>query len=162
MEIKKLTEASLEACDAIYEEARAFMRESGNPYQWVGYPSLDVIRSDIEKGQLYGVFDEGSLVGVFCFFVGNEPTYDKIYGGTWQQKREYGVIHRVAVRGAARGRGVAASCFNYAAARAKSVRIDTHRDNIPMQKSLLKNGFEQRGIIYLQSGDERIAFEKCK
>ena len=40
------------------------------------------------------------------------------------------------------------------------LRIDTHRDNIPMQKLLEKNGFVQCGIIHLSNGDERIAYEK--
>ena len=43
---------------------------------------------------------------------------------------------------------------------AESIRIDTHRDNIPMQKMLNKNGFIYCGIIYLLDGKERFAFEK--
>ena len=44
----------------------------------------------------------------------------------------------------------------------KSLRIDTHRQNIPMQNSLVKNGFRYCGIIYLESGDERIAYQKVE
>ena len=41
-----------------------------------------------------------------------------------------------------------------------NLKIDTHRDNYPMQKSLKKNGFEYCGIIYLADGNERLAFQK--
>lgn len=42
-----------------------------------------------------------------------------------------------------------------------AVRIDTHRDNHAMQRLLLRNGYVRCGIIYLESGSERIALEKC-
>jgi len=40
------------------------------------------------------------------------------------------------------------------------VRIDTHADNHVMQHVLAKHGFQRRGIIYLEDGDPRIAFER--
>jgi hypothetical protein len=43
-----------------------------------------------------------------------------------------------------------------------NIRIDTHRDNVPMLSLLDKSGFERCGIIYLKNGDERIAFQKIK
>ena len=43
---------------------------------------------------------------------------------------------------------------------AASIRVDTHRDNLPMQRMLQKNGFIYCGIIYLADGKERFAFEK--
>ena len=42
----------------------------------------------------------------------------------------------------------------------KSIKVDTHKDNISMQKLLRKNDFKYCGIIYLEDGSERIAFEK--
>ena len=44
----------------------------------------------------------------------------------------------------------------------KSIRIDTHKDNIPMQRALAKHGFIKCGIIHLANGDERIAFQKSE
>ena len=41
-----------------------------------------------------------------------------------------------------------------------SIKIDTHKDNISMQKLLEKNDFKYCGIIYLEDGSQRIAFEK--
>ena len=38
--------------------------------------------------------------------------------------------------------------------------MDTHKENQSMQKFLRKNGFELQGIIYLQNGDPRLAFDR--
>ena len=85
-------------------------------------------------------------------------TYKTIYQGQWPNDKDYAVIHRIAI--ARRGEGIAEKCYEFALQRTGVLRIDTHKDNIPMQKSLKKNGFLQCGIIHLLSGDERIAF--CK
>ena len=42
----------------------------------------------------------------------------------------------------------------------KHLRIDTHADNKVMQKQILKNGFTRRGIVYMEDGSPRIAYEK--
>ena len=47
-------------------------------------------------------------------------------------------------------------CFSYDT----NIRIDTHRDNKIMQHNIVKYGFTYCGIIYLLSGDERLAYQK--
>ena len=42
-----------------------------------------------------------------------------------------------------------------------SIKVDTHEDNQAMQRSLIKNGFDYCGVIYLADGSKRVAFEKC-
>ena len=39
------------------------------------------------------------------------------------------------------------------------MRIDTHEDNKPMQGALKKFGFRECGVIHLERGAERIAFD---
>ena len=41
-----------------------------------------------------------------------------------------------------------------------SIKVDTHENNIPMQSLLKKNGFEYCGVVYLEDGGKRVAFEK--
>ena len=160
LSIRPATDADLEAIESIYDSARRFMRQTGNLHQWVnGYPSRAVITADLEAGHLFVCEENAGILGVFCFFIGNDPTYEKIYDGTWLKKGEGGVIPRIAV--AVPGKGVAQFCFDYAFSQCGNIRIDTHRDNIPMQKALLKNGFARCGVIYLLNGDERIAYQKC-
>jgi GNAT superfamily N-acetyltransferase len=143
----------------IYDGARLYMRENGNAEQWSGgYPNAEVLTEDIENGRLYVCEDAGVLLGVFCYFEGTDPTYTKIYDGEWLDEKHVGVMHRVAV--AVHRKGVASFCYEYCFEKSKNLRIDTHRDNIPMQRSLVKNGFRQCGIIHLLNGDERLAYQK--
>ncbi|MBQ8214396.1 MAG: GNAT family N-acetyltransferase [Clostridia bacterium] len=161
MEIRKAEMGDLPIILEIYADARRYMRENGNPHQWGdGYPSEDLVRKDIAEGICHVCVDRSAPVGVFVFFEGEDPTYQKIYSGAWENDRPYGVIHRIAV--AKHCKGVASFCFAYAFEKCKNVKIDTHRDNIPMQRSLLKNGFVRCGIIYLENGDERIAFQRSE
>lgn len=159
MLIRKATENDLAAAGAIYDDARKYMREAGNPYQWNDdYPTARDVSLDIADGSSYVCEDNGEVVAAFHFHVGTEDAYEKIYGGEWEGGPTYGVIHRIAVK--YHGRKIADFCFEECAALAHDLRIDTHRDNIPMQKCLLKNGFSQRGKVHLKNGEERLAFQK--
>lgn len=142
----------------IYEKARVFMAESGNPDQWgTGYPPEEMIRQDIRNGKSYVNLEGDHIRAVFYFAVEADPTYSYIEGA-WLNDAPYGVIHRIAVDGS--GRGVAAECFAFAAQQCENLRIDTHEKNIPMQRCLAKNGFTRCGTIYLEDGDPRIAYQK--
>ena len=147
---------------SIYDSARVFMRESGNPNQWAGkYPDEDTVLRDIEKEKLYVCTENNDILAVFFYTVGIDHTYLKIYEGKWVNDKPYGVIHRIAVSDKARGKGVAKVCFDFAYDKCGNVRRDTHRDNIPMQRALEKNGFTRCGIIYLANGDERVAYQRA-
>lgn len=143
----------------VYDAARDFMRESGNPTQWAnGYPSEAVLTEDIEKNRLFVLEENGKIIGVFMFTLDEEPTYKIIENGAWLDSSLYGTIHRVASSGA-RG-GVLNEVITFCEDEIRHLRIDTHKDNTVMQNLLLKNGFSYCGIIYLESGDERLAYEK--
>ena len=144
----------------IYEEAREFMRRTGNPNQWWDYhPAESVLREDIPKKQLYVIETDGAIGGVFAYIQGVDPTYLHIEGGSWLNEEPYGVIHRIAV--AHRGQGLIARIFDWALTQCPDLRIDTHVDNAPMRRALEKYGFSYCGVIHIFNGDERIAFHKC-
>ena len=50
--------------------------------------------------------------------------------------------------------------MDYAFSVDRNIRIDTHRDNRIMQHLLERHGFRYCGIIYLLSGDERLAYQR--
>ena len=163
MEIRKSTLNDLPTIMQIYNDARKFMRDSGNPDQWNGgHPAEALIRKDIADGLSYVCCDGDRILGVFYYNEGPDPTYLKIYEGFWQNDRPYGVIHRIAVAADAHGMGVARFCFDYCYALCQNLKIDTHLSNAPMQRALLKNGFLPCGIIYIASGDERLAYQKSE
>lgn len=145
----------------IYEHARAYMREQGNLHQWTnGYPGENVLREDIALHRLYLCVDDEEILGVFCYFFGEDPTYRCIEDGAWLNDRPYGVIHRIAVAG--HRKGIASFCFSHCYSLCRNLKIDTHEDNIPMRRSLAKNGFSRCGIIHLENGDPRIAFQRAE
>lgn len=156
--IQKATLSQLPQIIAIYEKARAFMAQNGNPDQWgTVYPPEAMIRQDILKGKCYVNIKEENIAAVFYFAVEADPTYCHIEGA-WLNDAPYGVIHRIAVGES--GKGVAAECFRFAAQRCDNIRIDTHEKNIPMQRCLVKNGFVRCGTIYWENGDPGIAYQK--
>ena len=141
----------------IYAAAREFMAKTGNPTQWgTHYPPVEMLRADIPAGNLY-VVEDGAIHGVFAYFTEPDPTYSYIEDGAWLDDSPYGTIHRVAADGSG---GVFSAVLDFAKAQNPHVRIDTHADNRVMQHVLEKHGFTRTGIIYLEDGDPRIAYEK--
>ena len=161
MLIRNTTLSDIEEVMQIYASAREFMRKTGNANQWGNtHPARELIEADIENKVSYVVVENNEIIGVFFFKIGDDPTYKKIHGGDWIRDGEYGVIHRIAVK--YQGRGIVSFVYNHCYSLIKNLRIDTHRDNIPMQHSLEKSGFKYCGIIYLENGDERIAYQKVE
>lgn len=158
--IRKATEADLQPLMKIYDYARNLMQTNGNTTQWInGYPSINLIREDIAKGNSYVCENEhGDILGTFCFITGEDPTYATIYNGKWLNDEPYSVVHRLATNG--REKGVAAACLDWCSNHCKNLRIDTHHDNILMQNILKKQDFMQCGIIHVKDGSERLAFQK--
>ena len=143
----------------IYAYARQFMRNTGNPTQWKeGTPAEGTLRRDMAAGQLYVQEDDG-VHAVFALILGADPTYAKI-DGAWRSDAPYATLHRVASDGTRHG--VLNQAVEFAKTQCGHLRIDTHEDNKPMQGALKKFGFRECGIIYLERGAERIAFDCLK
>ena len=158
MEIRKTTLADLPAAIEIYEYARRYMKENGNPNQWQdNHPPQSMIESDIKAGRSYVCVDDDKIAAVFYFNIERDPTYGKI-NGQWLNDEPYGVVHRIARGPGAKGAGAAAIDWCYA--QHPNIRIDTHRDNLAMLRLLEKLAFTYCGIIWLENGDERLAFQK--
>ncbi len=160
MLIRLATAADAEAANEIYDKAREFMREAGNPYQWdSSYPGLSDILAGISDGTSYVCEDGGEIVATFYFKIGDDPTYAQI-NGEWKNDEPYAVIHRIAVKH--HGKGIVDFCFDECFKRFSNLKIDTHENNIPMQKCLKRCGFEYCGIIKTWNGEDRYAYQKVK
>ena len=160
MEIRKAKNEDLPDILGIYDGARAFMKENGNPTQWGNeYPQTEIINEDIRLGQLYVICEKSELFGVFAFIKGPDRDYDYI-DGEWLNSLPYFAIHRVASAGK-RG-GMMALCVEYCLGICENLRIDTHEDNLPMQRSLERLGFKRCGKVYIERAGERIAYQLSK
>lgn len=160
MEIRNTVLSDLSHVMEIYDKARQYMRDNGNHNQWInGYPSMELVTGDINDKSSYVCLEEDLIVGVFRFTLGIDPTYIKIYEGAWMNEEPYGVVHRIAT--ASHKKGVASYCLTWCLEQCSNFKIDTHEDNGIMQNLLLKNGYSYCGIIYLEDGAKRLAFQKC-
>jgi len=136
--------------------------------QWQdGYPDEGQIRSDIERNVSYKLLDAEKIVGTAVIDFDGDENYDHIYNGEWLSNGSYAAIHRIAVDNTIKGNGFASQFIKHAVRlctdrNIHSIRVDTHQDNLSMQKFLKKNGFTQCGVIYLartEGDNKRIAFE---
>jgi len=160
MDFCKTTPAELDRVMALYDQGRQFMRQSGNANQWInGYPSRELIEQDIRLGRSYLAVEQGEIAAVFCFFHDPdvEPTYRAI-DGAWLDDAPYGVIHRIASSG--KFPGTVKACSDWCLTQCPSLRIDTHADNRPMRQALERCGFQYCGVIVIEDGTERVAYQK--
>lgn len=146
----------------VMDAAKKIMRQSGNMHQWIdGYPSEAVISADMERNGGFVIVEDDKIVGYFAFLASPEPTYARIYEGKWlDDERPYHVVHRIASYPDTHG--IFSCIMDFCFSKDTNIRIDTHRDNIIMQHNILKHDFTYCGIIYLASGDERLAYQKLK
>lgn len=157
--IRAATLCDMPELEMLYAAARERMKKTGNPTQWKDcYPPRSLLEEDVALRRLYVVRNEDVLLGAFVFFVGEEPCYHTI-DGMWQtENRVYGVIHRVASAGIQKG--FLRTVVDFCASQASDLRVDTHRDNAPMRGALSALGFRPCGVVTVEDGSERIAYER--
>ena len=168
MEIRQAKESDFGAMTSLFDEARGTIASLGINQWQNGDPKPETVLEDIALGQSYVITDEEVLCGTFALMNDSEPTYDAIYGGEWRtgnDNKNYQAVHRVAISVAMRGKGISTAIIDFAAERARergrgSIRIDTHEGNVVMRRMLEKHGFVLCGVIYLNDGAARVAYEK--
>ncbi len=151
MLVRKATQSDYNRIMEIYEIARVFMAETGNPHQWgdLGYPYPDLIKEDIEEQRLLVITENETVEGVFFWSLGVDLTYVEI-DGQWLNDKPYGVIHRIA--GSGKVKGILKTAVEYGLQFSDNIKIDTHVDNTVMQSALEKLGFKYCGMVYLPHG----------
>ena len=164
--LRKTEYGDIPAVMKMIRQAQGYMKEQGIDQWQNGYPNEAAIADDIAHDYSYVMEENGKIIGTLAVIFDGERTYDKIYDGEWKTTEEpYAAIHRVAVDAECKGQGIAGAMIDEVVKMCRergirSIKNDTHRDNKSMQRMQAKNGFEYCGIIYLEDGAERIAFEK--
>ncbi len=165
MKIRKSTLLDREAIMEIVEQAKAYFKEQGIDQWQNSYPNIEVITKDIEQENSFVLLKDEIPLATAVLTFEAELCYERVYDGGWLSEQPYGVIHRVAVRNDLKGQGVSTQmikaleqiCLEQ---KIQSLRVDTHEENLSMQRLLKKNGFLACGFVYLACGDKRIVFEK--
>ena len=165
MEFRKSVKSDIPEIMGIIKQAQDYFKEK-NIDQWQnGYPNEEVINNDIENEESYVMIKDDKIVATTVISFKEESCYENIIDGKWLTSGDYGVIHRIAVGKTYKGLGLSHKIIKYAEKiclekGVPSIKVDTHEDNIPMQSLLKKNGFEYCGVVYLEDGGKRVAFEK--
>ena len=139
-------------------------RKNDGSNQWQdGYPNIETVETDIQKGFGYVLEIHGQIAAYAAIIFDIEPAYE-IIEGNWLSSGEYVVIHRVAVSDEFAGKGIATKLFKNIEELAKSksvfsIKVDTNFDNLPMLSILDKLGYTYCGEVYFR-GAARKAFEK--
>lgn len=132
--------------------------------QWQnGYPNEETFIHDIEKNHSYVFLSEDRVIATAMISFDGESTYDQIEG-TWLNDEPFAVVHRIAVDSEFKGQNIAGQILDIAQILCRksgivNIRVDTHRENLSMQRALEKWGFCYCGIIYLKDGAERLAYQ---
>lgn len=167
MIFRKAEKSDLSQIERIIKDAVKFMGESGLDQWQNGYPAREDMERDIENGISYVLCDGDLVCGVCAVTAEPEDAYNEI-DGKWLNDEEYAVVHRSAVLGKVRGKGYGRALFaeierHCAESGIKNIRIDTHRDNKPMQALLRAAGYEKCGVVTYpeeEGGIVRDAFQK--
>lgn len=164
-EIRKAKENDLPAIMEIIHQAQRTMKQDGFQQWTKGYPGEEILSKDIEKQSCYLLTDQEEIVAVGTLYMENDPNYRIIEEGNWKTEEPYGTVHRLAVAEGRRQQGLAGILYDRLEkiCREKGMRgmrVDTHRDNKKMQSWIRKQGFRLCGVIYVEDGTKRDAFEK--
>ncbi|OON96295.1 MAG: hypothetical protein ATN36_05910 [Epulopiscium sp. Nele67-Bin005] len=161
--IRHATQDDKEAVFQIFQEASQNFKAQ-NINQWQGeYPNIENVLLDIEQNGAFVYENGGEILGYFFLTFEADPNYSKIYVGDWLSTKPYGVLHRIVVKSTAKRQGVGQKIFDYAKTIAQlkhsNMRIDTHKQNVPMINLIEKNNYTYCGTIFVEDKTERLAYE---
>ena len=153
----------------ITNSAKSLLKKNGSLQWQQGYPNEQTFTNDIKNGNLYGIYEDNELMGYGAYIFGKDLNYVEIEGGKWEipANDKDMAIHRVAVDENCHGKKYGVKILQYGINYAKkygclTVKVDTHKNNIPMQKCISKVGFVYRGIIKILTeklDNLRLAYE---
>lgn len=163
--LRESVESDMAQLTGMLEDAIALLAMN-NIDQWQnGTISNEDLLDAIMHDQSF-VWEQRDTTGIagFCVLDTYDEPYENLAEGEWTVKGPYLSIHRVMVSQHLRGRKVTSQMFldikkMGVVNNITSLRIDTHPDNVMMQKTLKRNGFVRTGLLYMPSGSPRYTYE---
>lgn len=151
----KLIKANLQQIDIIMpliEDGRQALKNLGINQWQDAYPAIENITEDIEKGISYLLVDGDDYLATVAVDPFGEPVYDTLEKGHWISDAPYMTVHRMAVSAATANKGIGTKLLVALEALAKDlnftqIRLDTHEDNLVMQRVALKNNYRFAGLV---------------
>ena len=164
MELIQATAREMDELLAFYQHVADHMEEEGlRQWHWGRYPTEEMIREDIEKGDLYYLREGELLAAAVVFMVGQEPAYDTL---NWTWGVRPGIFHRLAVHPSLQGAGMGGIVLDDVMqylrhAGCDCVRCDTSEKNRNAIRLYEKMGFRPCGVMrWPDSVGNNITFDK--
>ncbi len=160
------TEADLPVIFAIRDYSRKSLRKH-HVDQWQGgYPSDELLMSDIANGEGFVVLHGEEVAAYFVLTTRDEPDYALIRDGKWTPGLLSCNMHRGMVGEAYRGTGISAVMFSFAEELTREmgrrcVRLDTHKDNKAMLQVLRDCGYRYRGNVDITAEPGHETLRRC-
>lgn len=153
----------------IINDAKKYLKKQ-NSLQWNlsdGYPNEKDLLEDIQNENCYLYVDENEIVGTMSIICTPDENYEKI-DGKWLTNSTYASIHRIAIKNTHHHKKIGVKMLLEAEKIIKekniySIKIDTHKINIPMTNTIKNAGYTYCGIIQLKRSNIdnlRDAYEK--
>ena len=137
----------------VIKGAKEFQKEQGF-IQWTDeYPNESTIIEDIRDKKGYVIKDGNKIAGYMCIDFSGEPAYENI-NGKWNTDLPYAVIHRMAISGKYREKGLSTFAFNLIedfclSKNVENIRVDTDFQNRRMHQQMTRLiSSYQRQITY--------------
>ncbi|MBQ8159940.1 MAG: GNAT family N-acetyltransferase [Clostridia bacterium] len=164
MILRKARMEDLEAVCGLYREVAEAQEKSGlHQWHWGSYPNEELIRGDIEKGDLYCVYGEFGMAMAVTISRHQEEAYGEI---NWLFGVRPGYFYRIAVQPQLQDNGFGSQMLQDVETVLQqigcdSVRCDTYCDNTLAIKLFAKWGMRQAGRVHMHGRPrESICFEK--
>ena len=164
MQLIRAAEQELEELIAFYRFAAERMEANGlHQWHWGLYPSGDMIREDIEKGDLYILREDGKLAAAVVLMAGQEEEYNALQ---WSCGVHPGIFHRLAVHPSVQGTGLGSRVVEDVMRILRGfgcdcVRCDTSEANRRAIRLYEKLGFRRCGTMrWSEWSDTNITFDK--
>jgi ribosomal protein S18 acetylase RimI-like enzyme len=153
----------------IINDAKQYLKSQGST-QWNlpdGYPNESTLLKDIENKECYIYLENNLIIGVMVIMETEDENYDEI-DGIWLNNDKYVSIHRIAIRNGFHNKQIGYKMLKLAETIIMnkglySIKIDTHKINIPMINTLSKLNYTYCGVITLKRSKEdnlRNAYQK--
>ncbi len=152
--IRKATYSDIDECMELARFANTLMLSRSNPQWSRGYPTVDILKDDVDKNQLILVLEEEKVVAMMALLFEKDSLYEEY--DFWTPGK-YFSVHRVISQRSGLGRKMLTLAIETAKKRGANVRIDTHVKNLNMQALLESLGFEKVGEVEQNYSDKTLA-----
>lgn len=167
--LKLATTEDINVIMNIIDDAKKYLKKQGLS-QWNlddGYPRKEDMLKDIENKNCFLYIENNIIIGCMSIIFTPDENYYEIEG-KWLTNDKYASIHRIAISNNYHSKGIGVKILLEAEEIVKnknvySIKIDTHKNNIPMSKTIEKAEYKYCGIITLKRSNIdnlRNAYEK--